>query len=139
MTTKTVKLLVLLTLVVHGIGHIQGVIAGTGVRFNENTSYISWLFKGWGENSNRIICILLYLGAAVTGILAGLASKGILIPESTWQIFALLTAFCSTACLVLFPNALAMFFNKAGAIAVNLIIYYSILLNAQWPSAMFQE
>jgi hypothetical protein len=47
--------------------------------------------------------------------------------ESLWQSLALVTAFISTLCLVLFPNALAMFFNKAGAIAVNLIIYYSVL------------
>ena len=139
MTTKTVKLLVLIALLVHGIGHIQGVIAGTGVRFNDNTSNISWLLKGLGENSNRTICILLYLGAALTGILAGLGSKGILVPESTWQMFALIAAFISTACLVLFPSALAMFFNKAGAIAVNLIIYYSIIFNGHWPSAMFED
>ena len=101
MTTKTVKLLVLITLLVHGIGHVQGVIAGTGIRFNDNTSNISWLLKGLGENSNRIICIVLYLAAVIAGILAGLGFKGILVPVSTWQMFALAAAFSSTACLVL--------------------------------------
>ena len=139
MTTKTVKLLVLITLLIHGIGHIQGVVAGLGVKFTGNTSNISWLLKGSGESINRTICVILYLGAAITAILAGLGFKGILVPESTWQIFALLAAFFSTACLVLFPNALAMFFNKIGAIAVNLIIYYSILFNGNWPSAIFDD
>jgi len=139
MTTKTIKLLVLITLLVHGIGHIQGVVAGLGVKFTSNTGNISWLLKGMGENTNRGICIILYLGAAITGILAGLAFKDILVPVSSWQTFALLAAFFSTACLVLFPNALAMFFNKIGAIAVNLIIYYSILFNGHWPSSIFED
>lgn len=139
MTTKTVKLLVLITLLVHGIGHIQGVIAGLGVKFTGNTSNISWLLKGLGYDTNRIICIILYLGAALTGILAGLGFKGILVQETAWQVFALASAFFSTACLVLFPNALAMFFNKIGAIAVNLIIYYSILFNGAFPSAAFND
>jgi hypothetical protein len=52
---------------------------------------------------------------------------------------ALLTAIFSTVALVLFPKALAMFFNIAGAVAVNLIIYYSILLNGNWPSALFED
>ena len=139
MTTKTVKLLVFIALLVHGIGHIQGVIAGTGVKFNDNTSNISWLLKGLGDNANRTICIILYLGAALTGILAGLGFKDILVPETAWQTFALITAFFSTACLVLYPNALAMFFNKIGAITINLIIYYSILFNGAFPSAAFND
>ena len=139
MTTKTIKLLVLITLLVHGIGHFQGVVAGLGVKFTNNTTTTSWLLKGLGENTNRSICIILYLGAAICGILAGLGFKGILAPETSWQIFALVSAFFSTACLVLFPNALAMFFNKIGAIGVNLIIYYSILFNGHWPSAIFED
>lgn len=139
MTSKTVKLLVLIALLVHGIGHFQGVISGIGVKFTGQTSNISWLLKGMGVTTNRILCIILYLGAFSVGILAGLGFKGILIPEESWQIFALIAAFFSTASLVLFPNALAMFFNKAGAIVVNLVIYYSILFNGQWPSAAFED
>ena len=139
MTTKTVKLLVLITLLVHGIGHIQGVIAGMGVNFTANTSNKSWLFKGMTENTHRILCTALYLGAALTSILAALGFKGILVPETSWQVFALAAAFISTAALVIFPNALAMFFNKLGAIAVNLLIYYSILFNGAFPAAAFDD
>jgi hypothetical protein len=139
MTTKTVKLLVLITLLVHGIGHIQGVIAGMGVKFKDNTSNKSWLFQGMTENTHRILCTALYLGAALTAILAALGFRDILIPESSWQLFALATAFLSTASLLIFPNALAMFFNKAGAIAVNLLIYYSILFNGAFPAEAFND
>ena len=139
MTNKTVKLLVLIALLVHGIGHMQGVISGMGVKLTSNTGHISWLLKGMGTTPNRILCIILYLGAAITAILAGLAFKDVLLPESTWQILALIAAFFSTASLLLFPNALAMFFNKAGAIGVNLIIYYSILFHGNWPTAVFED
>ncbi|MFC1730048.1 hypothetical protein ACFL6I_06895 [candidate division KSB1 bacterium] len=138
MTTKTVKLLVFITLLVHGIGHLQGVIGSLGVKLN-SSNYVSWLLKGLGETPNRNICLLLYLITAVMGILTALSFYSNLISYSSWPILALITAFTSTACLVLFPNALAMFFNKAGAVVVNLIIFYSILFNGNWPAAIFEE
>lgn len=139
MSTKTIKLLVFLALLVHGIGHIQGVIGSLGVKMGHSGSSVSWLLKGLGEGTNRTICLILYAGAAVFGILAALSFKGILIPVTIWELFALITAFISTAGLILFPNALAMFFNKIGAVAVNLIIYYSILFNGNWPSVIFED
>jgi len=139
MTSKTVKLLVLITLLVHGIGHIQGVVSGFGVKFTGNTSNVSWLLKGMTESTNRVLSIILYLGAALTAMLAAMAFKDILLPTSAWQTLALISAFFSTVSLVLFPQALAMFFNKIGAIAVNLIIYYSILFHAHWPALAFED
>ena len=139
MTTKTLKLIVFITLLVHGIGHFQGVVGSLGVKFNNSASYVSWLLKGLGESTNRSICLVLYLITTILGIATALSFKGFLIPDSLWTMLALLTAFGSTACLILFPNALAMFFNKAGAVAVNLIIFYSILFNGNWPAAIFED
>ena len=139
MTTKTVRLIVFLTLLIHGIGHLQGVISGLGVKFREKSTTRSWLMKGSSDKVNRITCLILYLGAALFGIMAALSFKDLLLPHHLWQTFALITAFLSTLCLVLFPSALAMFFNIIGAIAVNLIIYYSILFNGAFPSAAFNE
>jgi len=139
MTTKTIRILVFLTLLVHGIGHIQGVVSSLGVKFKDSSSNVSWLLKGLGANTNHMICLALYLGAAVLGIATALCFKEWLFSACNWQTLALITALISTSSLVIFPNALAMFFNKAGAIAVNLIIYYSILFNGQWPSAAFSD
>lgn len=139
MTTKTIKLLVFLALLVHGIGHIQGVICGFGVKFTSSTSNISWLLKGFGDNINRIICVILFFGASLFGIMAALAFKDVLFSNGAWQTLALISAIFSTVCLVLFPASLAIFFNKIGAIAVNLAIYYSILFKGQWPSVLFEE
>lgn len=139
MTTKTIKLIAFVVLLVHGIGHLQGVISSTGVKFTKSTSNISWLLKGLGGGLNRTFCLAFYMAAGILGIFAALSFYGIIFTEMGWQNFALTSAFFSAAALILFPHALAMFFNKAGAIAVNLVIFYSILFNGHWPEALFND
>ena len=97
------------------------------------------MLKGLGGGINRTFCLAVYLAAGLLGIFAALSFFGIVFTATSWQNFALTSAFFSAAALILFPNALAMFFNKAGAIAVNLIIFYSILFNGHWPTAVFND
>ena len=139
MTTKTVKLIVFIALLVHGIGHFQGVAASLGAKINNSNAGVSWLLKSWGEGTNKTISLILFLITGILGILTALSFKGILINESTWQLMAVITALCSILCLILFPNSFAMFFNKVGAIGVNLFIYYSIVFNGNWPSVIFED
>ena len=139
MSASTIRLLAFITLLVHGIGHIQGVVGALGVKFHDSSSSTSWLLKDLGQKPNQLICLILYLVAAIFGILTAFSMKDVILASANWQNLALITAIVSSCCLIVFPNSLAMFFNKAGAIAVNLIIYYSILFNGQWPSALFQE
>ena len=138
MTTKTVKLIAFIALLVHGIGHFQGVAAGLGLKINNASPANSWLLKSLSDNINKTICLVLFLITGTLGILAALSFKGILIPD-VWQTVAVFTAILSTICLVVFPNGFAFFFNKAGAIAVNLIIYYSIAFSQHWPELLFSE
>ena len=138
MTTKTVRLIAFIVLLVHGIGHFQGVAGGLGIKINNSAPGQSWLLKGFSADFNRIICLVLFFITGTIGILAALSFKGILMANA-WQSFATITAILSTICLVAFPNGFAMFFNKAGAILVNLFIYYSIVLNQNWPEALFNE
>ena len=139
MSANSVKLIAFLALLVHGIGHLQGAVSSSGVKFWTSTSNSSWLLKGVAEKWNKLICLVLYLAASVLGIFAALSLRGVLGPESQWTSLAMACAIFSTLGLVLFPKALALFFNKAGAIAVNLIIFYSILFNGSWPSAIFED
>ena len=139
MSTTAVKLVVFLALFVHGIGHLQGVVSSSGVKFRTSTSNVSWLLKGLGEKLNKVICMVLYLAASLFGIFAALSFRGVLGPESKWTSLAIACAIFSSLGLVLFPKALTLFFNKAGAIAVNLFIFYSILFNGNWPSAIFED
>jgi len=87
----------------------------------------------------KTIKSLAFIIMLVFGILAALCMKDLVLASASWQDLALITAILSTLCLIIFPRSLAMFFNKAGAIAVNLIIYYSILFNGHWPSVMFED
>lgn len=139
MSASTVKLIVFLALLVHGVGHLQGVVSGSGVKFRTSTSNTSWFLKGLGVKWNKVICLILYFTASVLGIFAALSFRGVLGPESQWTSLAVTCAIFSTLGLVLFPKALALFFNKAGAIAVNLFIFYFILFNGHWPSAIFED
>jgi hypothetical protein len=139
MPTKTIQTIVFILILVHGIGHIQGIVNSLGVKFHSSSSNVSWLLKGLDDRTNRIICLVLYLTAALFGILTAFAFAGVFLSTSAWTTLALITAFASTASLILFPRALAMFFNKAGAIAVNLIIFYSILFKGNWPDVIFKD
>ncbi len=139
MSSNTLKLIAFLALLIHGIGHLQGVVSSSGIKSRTSTFNISWLLKGLGEKWNKLICMVFYLVAGVLGIFAALALRGVLGPDSQWTSMALACAIFSTLGLVLFPKALALSFNKVGAIAVNLIIFYAILFNANWLSAIFED
>lgn len=138
MTTKTVKLIAFIALLVHGIGHFQGVAAGLGLKINNSSPSQSWLLKSMSENLNKTICLVLCFITGAIGIITALSFKGVFIAEA-WQTLAVITAILSTVCLLSFPNAFAMFFNKVGAIAVNLLIYYSIVFSQHWPDVLFNE
>ena len=138
MTTKTVKLIAFIALLVHGIGHFQGVAAGLGVKINAGNPAQSWLLKGANEKLNSTLCLILFFITGALGIITALSFNGVFLAEA-WQILSLLTAVFSTFCLILYPNSFAMLFNKVGAIGVNLIIYYSIAFNQNWPAALFED
>jgi len=138
MTTKTVKLIAFVALLVHGIGHFQGVAAGFGIKINNTTPAQSWLLKGFSLKLNKTICLILFLITGIIGILTAIGFKGLILSD-TWQTLAIVTAILSTICLIVFPNSFAMFFNKIGAIAINLIIYYSIAFGQNWPAVLFED
>lgn len=139
MTTKTIKLIVFIALLVHGIGHFQGVAAGLGLKINKAVPGQSWMLKGLNSGTNRIICLSMFLLTGIMGILTALSFRDIMLAHSAWQSLATVTAILSTICLVVFPNGFAMFFNKVGAIGVNLVIYYSIVFGQQWPEVLFED
>jgi hypothetical protein len=139
MSPSSIKLITFIVLLIHGIGHFQGVVAAFGVKINNANTTQSWLLSNLGETVNQRICLVLFLLAGIMGIMASLAFKNLILPHLYWQNFALICAVLSTICLVLFPNGFAMIFNKIGAVIVNLWIYYAILFSANWPSEIFNN
>ena len=138
MKTKTIKLIAFLALLIHGIGHLQGVVAGMGIKISNAVPGESWLLKNLNSDLIRKFSLVLFLITPITGILSALSFKELAL-AGHWQILALITAFLSSFCLIVFPGSFAMFFNKIGAIAVNLAIFYSILFGQQWPASIFND
>ncbi|MFC2081499.1 hypothetical protein ACFLR8_04745 [Bacteroidota bacterium] len=136
MAKQTITTIVLIVFLVHGMGHFQGVITSIWLKASSRSTAVSWLLQGLGKRTNRILCFLLYLLPALGFIAAAMSFRGWILPESAWHDLALYSAFVSMAGLILFPNALAMIFNKIGALAVNLITMYS-LLGEHWPEEIF--
>lgn len=140
MNPQSIRTLAFIILLVHGIGHLQGVLAGTGIRMHGALSTHSWFFSKFvGERSSQVIAFLSFLLTAIFGISAALSFQGLIIPVQYWTTLALITAFLSVFNLIFFWSGFAMFFNKIGAIAVNAIIFYSILLNQGWPAVIFSD
>ncbi len=136
MAKQTITTIVLIVFLVHGLGHFQGVFTSIWLRNSSRSSSISWLLKGLGGKTNRILCFLLYLLPALGFIAAAMSFRDWVLPESGWHDLALYSSFISMGGLILFPNALAMFFNKLGALFVNLITIVS-LLGVHWPENIF--
>lgn len=139
MTSKSIKLVAFIVLLVHGIGHFQGVGAGLNLKINNSKPASSWLLKNMGEKTSRYICLILFFLTAIAGIFTAFSFWELLLPHSIWQVLATVTAILSSICLILFPNGFAMFFNKVGAIGVNLLIYYSIVFGQSWPATLFED
>ena len=111
MTARTVKLIVFITLLVHGIGHLQGVAAAVGIKINKAVPTQSWLLKGLSTKANKTICLILFSITAIVGILTAFGFREILLSD-IWQSLAIVTAVFSTLCLIIYPNALPCFSIK---------------------------
>jgi hypothetical protein len=136
MSTKTIHLIVFLAFLIHGIGHFQGVVSSFGVNIGKSGGYKSWLLKSQSDKTNKTICFILYFLSAVGFLIVAASFKGWLFDASLWKPLAFITAIISVIALIFFWNALAMFFNKAGAIIVNAFCLFSIYL-IKWPASLF--
>ena len=85
MSGTTLRLIITLVLIFHGIGHIMGIIPAlrlidvekTDKDWVKNWSSRSWLLTGnIGENTARLVCLLVYLLAFIGFICAGLSISG---------------------------------------------------------------
>jgi hypothetical protein len=85
-----------------------------------------------GDKGSRAIGFIIWLLALLGFIGAGLALLGLLIPQAWWQPLAVISAIISLVGLIFFWNAFAMFFNKLGAVGVNVAVLISLLF-LRWP------
>ena len=94
----------------------------------------SWLFTSLlGDTGASILALAIWLVASIAALAAGLGLLGWLVPHAWWRTAAIVSAVVSLVGLVFYWNALAMSFNKAGAIVVNAAVLVGLLL-LNWPS-----
>lgn len=134
MTGTSLRYVIAFVLIVHGIGHIQGVLAALGVSSTESWHGRSWLLSGLlGEGVIRIIGLLIWLVGFAGFVAAALSLLDWLVPHGWWRTLAILFAVISLLSVIVYWNSLAAIFNKVGAIGVNLAVLIG-LLALSWPS-----
>ena len=143
MSGTTLRTIVTLVLVFHGLGHIMGIIPALGLVNTESTNQ-DWL-KNWssyswlltdvlGDSGSRILCFGLFLIGLIGFIGAALGLYGWLVPHEWWRMLAIGSSMISLVTILLFWNALILLFpHKVGAIGVNLAILL-FLLWINWPT-----
>ena len=137
MPTSTLRILIAIVLIAHGIGHVLGVMPPLGVRLSETHSAHSWLFSRLlGDIGARVIGGLIWLLVLVAYIGAGLGLLGWLVPQAWWQPLAFGGAALSLVGLFLFWNAFPTPFpNNVAIIAVNVAVLLSLLW-LRWPPSI---
>lgn len=134
MNPTTLRLIIFGVLLVHGIGHIQGVMAGLGISSTETWHGRSRLLTGWiGESASRTVGLILYAACTLGFLAAGLGLMGWLVPHGTWRSLAQVFAVVSLVGFLFYWHSLAALFNKVGALGVNLAILIGLLV-LNWPS-----
>ena len=134
MTPAALRTVITVILLVHGIGHGQGVLSSLGLFNTESWHPRSWLFdKLLGEKVSRVLALILWGLAVLFSVAGAFAFLDIGISHSLWRGLAILAAIPSSLGLIFYWNSMAMIFNKLGAIAVNLWILVGLLL-LNWPS-----
>jgi hypothetical protein len=95
----------------------------------------SWLLTDTiGETASKGISAVLWSACVILFVMGGLGVLGWGVPYDWWRTLAVVGAALSTVTLILFWNGFpALFPNKIGAMAVNLIILDGVLI-WDWPT-----
>jgi hypothetical protein len=135
MSLKAIQIVVPLVLILHGVGHVMGVLTASGVISTDAWHSRSWLLTDLlGDSTARAIALVLWVITVVGFIAAGAGAFGWSVTDGSWRSIAVVMAIISLVALALYWNAFASLFpNKIGAIAVNIAVLVGVLL-AGWPS-----
>jgi len=135
MSGSTLRVVLVVVLLIHGVGHFMGVVPALRLVEVKGWNSHSWLLSGpLGEDGARILSIFLFLLALIGFIAAGLALGGWLVPHAWWRGLAIGSAILSLVTIVLFWQAFVVFFpNKVGALGVDIAVLICLLWR-NWPT-----
>jgi hypothetical protein len=135
MSSQTLRILIPLALILHGVGHWMGILTAAGVIKTDAWNSRSWLLTDpLGDGTTRILALVIWVIAFAGFLAAGAGAWGWSATEGSWRTLAVVCAVLSLVGLFFFWNAFAALFpNKVGAIVINVIALAGILI-ADWPS-----
>lgn len=134
MSGRKLQWLIALVLLTHAIGHIMGILPAFGLSPSPTWTSHSWLLSGLlGQSVANGVSTVIWLAATIGFLLTALALMGWGVPHVWWRPLAVVSAVVSLIGLFLFWNAFAAWFNKAGAILVDVTILIGLLVR-HWPS-----
>ena len=134
MSDDTLRTVIRLVLLVHAIGHIQGVVVSLGLFSTDSWHPRSWLLTGpLGEDASRILGLVVWVVLTIGFLLVAAGTLGWTPMQGSWRGVAVVLAIISLVAVVLYWNAFALIFNKVGAIVVDVVIIVGLLF-ADWPS-----
>lgn len=144
MSATTVRSLITVALLFHGVAHLVGVTPAVGLvdpkkpstpAWARNWSIRSWLLTDLlGDKIARIIAVVLLLASMVGFVGAGLGLNGWAVPHDWWRTWAMVSAVRSLVTITLYWNAfIRLFPQKIGSIAVNIAVLVCLLW-ANWPT-----
>jgi hypothetical protein len=144
MSGTTLRIVITLVLLFHGVGHLMGVIPALGLFDADKPTNPAW-FKNWssrswlltdllGDGAARFISIILFLTALVLTFGAALGLAGWGVSHDAWRTLAVAAAGVSLVAILLYWNAFIFLFpHKVGAIGINVAVLVCLLW-ASWPS-----
>ena len=133
MSIDTLRIIIAIVLIAHGIGHVMGIMTAAGMKLSDSTSSDSWLLTRFlGDAIPRILSVIIWGLAMVGFVAAGLGLLNFLIPFESWQDLAISSSIISLLALILFPFGLATTFNKVGAVVIDVVVLVGLLWLA-WP------
>jgi hypothetical protein len=138
-SVQTLRAIVSVVLVAHGLGHALTALPLFGVKLSGTQSADSWLLaRLLGPGPARGSCLVLHSLALLGFVGAGLALSEWGLPWGSWERWALWASGLSLLGLGLFWNAFPFLVpNKVGVLAVDLLTLSSILM-LRWPAGLFQ-
>jgi hypothetical protein len=116
-------------LLIHGIGHSLGLFPVFGWAKASNWSSHSWLIGDSGVA--RILAALIWAMAILAFVGAAFGLLGLPLLRDLWQPLSLGGAVVSLVGLLFYWQAFPATFNKLGAIGVDLLVLYGLLI-ARW-------
>jgi hypothetical protein len=133
------KTILALILLVHGIGHALGILAGIGVKLSSSHSLESWLFSSLlGKPVSQYLGILLSALAIIAFFTTSLSLLGWFLPQNLWESLGITASLISLLLVVFYWNFLPFLFpNKVGVIVIDGWLLLSILW-WHWPTALFR-